>query len=99
MGPHGETLLEAARKRPRDERLSLLRELLTEFAAPEGLSVLPAPGGGYFWAYHSPHLASAPPPADPAELRRRLDTLDDSVDARDFIAELRRQEPSSSPES
>lgn len=80
----GASIVEAARTRPREERLALLQELLLDFAGRGGLSVIPAPGGRYVWSYFVPEVVARPPapgPDDRLELQRRLDTIDDAVDA------------------
>lgn len=102
MSASSQQLLEAARNSSREERLILLRGLLSDFADRSGLSVIPTPGGRYVWAYFVPDANRTPPelgPEERAELRHRLDTIDDAVDIDEVIAEFRRQAQDSGPGS
>ncbi len=75
-------IVAAVKARPREERLELLRELVAEFAGPDGLTVVPTPDGRSVWGYTPPPTGWQPPaltPEERAELQRRLDTPDDCM--------------------
>jgi 2-polyprenyl-6-methoxyphenol hydroxylase-like FAD-dependent oxidoreductase len=94
------SLVELARTRPREERLTLLRELVAEFAGPDGLTVVPTPHGRSVWGYTPPPAGWRPPaltPEERAELQRRLDTPDDCMTDDELTDLFRRAAPEPDP--